>query len=175
MLQEGSARSLWLEQRFHPAHMFRHRSQLRRWAAQVLVLLLFGIGAGFANACLVTSTAEPGAVESGRAVASYPSDLVAAVASDDAHRVSPGVAHHGVAGHDQAPGKTNCQDFCDKSTITVPQLKSALDHANADALPASAVTLRYAVAAAEPVQCGVLRRDGDSAPPITIAFLRLAL
>lgn len=175
MPRDGCARSLWFKQRSDPAHMFRHRSQLRRWAALVLALLLFGVGTGIAHACLVASTAEPGGTESGRAVASYPSEPETAVAPGGAHHASSAIPHQGVPGHDPAPGKANCQDFCDKSTITIAPLKLALDHADAGALPPPAVTLSCAVAATQPVQCGVLRRDGGVASPITIAFLRLAL
>lgn len=155
--------------------MFRYRNQLRRWAALVLALLLFGVGAGIAHACLVASTAEPGTAESGHAVATYPSAHETAQAPADAHHASAAIVHQGTPGDDPAPGKANCQDFCNKSTITIAPLKLALDHADAGALPPPAVTLSAAVAATQPLPCGVLRRDGGAALPITIAFVRLAL
>jgi hypothetical protein len=149
--------------------MFRYRRQLHRWATRVLLLWCFGIGAGFANACVGEHWAagEHGA----RPVATSqgPDPAIAAVAG---HHGS----HHGeVAGHDDAPLKTNCQDFCEKSTISIPPLKLALDHAGAGALPPPPAEMLCTVALREPRQWGVPRRDGGLAPPITIALLRLTL
>ena len=155
--------------------MFCYRRQLRRWAARVLLLWLFGIGAGFANACLAANMAELGGQGSLHAVAAHPTNEEAAAAPGDTRHASQEAQHHGGMGHDEAPGKTNCQDFCDKSTISIPSLKLALDHADADALPPPVVAILCAVPASEPVQWWVPRRDGGLAPPITIAFLRLAL
>jgi hypothetical protein len=133
--------------------MFRHRSQLRRWAAQVLLLWLFGIGAGLANACFAAGAAEPqGHCESTQA--------------------AQGVQH---SEHESAPAKTNCQDFCEKSTISIPPLKLALDHADAGAVPFPTVAVLFIAAASEAAEHWVPRPDGGLAPPITIAFLRLAL
>ena len=133
--------------------MFRHRSQLRRWAAQVLLLWLFGIGAGLANACFAAGVAQP-------------------QGHCDAMRAAQGVPH---AGHESAPAKTNCQDFCEKSTISIPPLKLALDHADAGAVSFPMVAVLFTAAVAEPAERWVPRPDGGLAPPITIAFLRLAL
>ena len=153
--------------------MFRHRQQLRQWAARVLLLWLFGIGAGFANACITTAPA-------------------AAAAS---HIVAVVDAHHDVVSHDHAQAasaglpsqsteapahlgnlsKANCQDFCDKSAISIPSLKSALDLAQADALLPPVAAILYAVAACEPVQWWSPRRGGVLGLPITITLLRLAL
>lgn len=162
---------------FNPlTSMFRHRQELRQWAARVLVLWLFGIGAGIANACITTGQVAP----------------VAAVAS---HRVAVVEAHHDVVthGHAQADGaglpsqtddapthlgnlsKANCQDFCNKAAVSIPPLKSALDDIQAHAaIAATAVTVLPMPAFAS-VQRWVPRRDGVQAPPILFAFLRLAL
>ncbi len=153
--------------------MFRHRQQLRRWAARVLLLWLFGIGAGVVNACITTAP-------------------TAAVAS---HIVSVVDTHHDVAAHDhaqaassgppsqsiEAPGhlgnlsKANCQDFCDKATVSIPPLKSALDDIQSHSVIAMTAMTVLPMPAFAPVQLRVPRRDGVQAPPISIAFLRLAL
>jgi hypothetical protein len=138
--------------------MFRHRHQLRRWAAQVLLLWLFGIGAGFANACMASGVQASDEFSSG------------VHAGHAMH-----AAHHPGAAHDAAPAKANCQDFCAKTAISIPPLKSALDHAHADALPPPAVAWLFSRALAQPHVSWLPRQDGGLAPPIPIAFLRLAL
>ena len=155
--------------------MFCYRRQLRRWAARVLLLWLFGIGAGFTNACVAANMAELSGQGSMHAFAAHATNEEAVAAPGDAHHASHGAQHHGGMGHDEAPGKTNCQDFCDKSTISIPPLKLALDHSDAGALPPPTVAIFCAVPVSELVQWWVPRRDGDLAPPITITFLRLAL
>ena len=67
--------------------MFRQRQQLRRWAARVLLVWLFSVGAGAANACITTGPVAP----------------VVAVAS---HLVAVADAHHNLVSHDhvQAEG-----------------------------------------------------------------------
>lgn len=150
--------------------MFRYRRQVHRWATRVLLLWFFGIGASFANACLAehpTSSSQHGAGVSAQALGSEPA-------------ITPAASHHGshsggVAGHDDPPLKTNCQDFCEKSTISIPPLKLALDHAGADALPPPPAEMLCRVALHEPLQWGVPRRDGGLAPPIAITLLRLTL
>jgi len=39
--------------------MFRHRHQLRRWAARALIVWLFGVVAGVANACMAPTVGPP--------------------------------------------------------------------------------------------------------------------
>ena len=152
--------------------MFRYRRQRHRWAARVLLLWFFGIGAGFANACLAERSAGSNEYGAGPFAALQVSDpAVAAVPAADHHASHPGSS----AGHDDAPLKTNCQDFCEKSTISIPPLKLAHDHAGADALPPPPAAVYCTIAVSEPVQWGVPRRDGGLAPPITIALLRLTL
>jgi hypothetical protein len=156
--------------------MFRHRQQLRRWAARVLVLWLFGLGAGIANACITTGQVAP--------VAAVASQLVAvvdahhdAVTHDHAQADSVGLpsrsadapAHHG------SLSKANCQDFCDKATVSIPPQKSALDDIQSHAVFAMTAVTVLPIPAFAPAQLRVPRRDGVQAPPILIAFLRLAL
>lgn len=156
--------------------MFFHRRPLRQRAACTLFLWLFGLGASMANACLTAGQTG--------SVAARASHLVAAVE-----------AHGSLASHDHAqadggalpwPGgdgqvhqgslaKTNCQDFCDKATTSVPPLKSALDDVQSHAVIAMAAMPVLPTTAYAPVQMWVPRRDGAQAPPILITFLRLAL
>ena len=156
--------------------MFRQRQQLRRWAARVLLMWLFSVGAGAANACITTGPVAP----------------VVAVAS---HLVAVADAHHKVVSHDhvQADGaglrsqiddgpkhlgnlsKANCQDFCGKATVSIPPLKSALDDVQSHAVIAMTAVTVLPIPAFAPEQSRLPRRDGVRAPPILIAFLRLAL
>jgi hypothetical protein len=98
-----------------------------------------------------------------------------AATSSEVDRASHDTTLQVGATHNEGPGNPNCQDFCDKSAISIPPLKSALDLAQADALLLPVVAILYSVAACEPVQWWLPRRDGGLAPPITITLLRLAL
>lgn len=155
--------------------MFRYRQQLRQWAARVLFLWLFGVGASMANACLTTG--QPGSA-----------------GMIDSHPMVAMLEHHDAAPHDHAQlgtaglqaqnthsqpdqnnvAKVNCHDFCDKATVSIP-LKSALDDLQAHAAIALTAVTVLPVPAFAPVQLWVPRRDGVLAPPILLAFLRLAL
>ena len=138
--------------------MLRNRQFLRRWAAHVLVLWLFGIGIGVANACLTTAAA-PKADRRGAQVE------MLVVRSDSS------------SGHHGSLVTANCQDFCGKVAVSVPILKSALD--DAPVMPAIPLLSSAAIAAmapvSQPAQQWVLRRDGGPPSSIPIAYLRLAL
>lgn len=154
--------------------MFRSRRQLRRWAARVLLVWLFGVAAGVANACLVPSGMQSGGQRSELVVAFEATHgKVAAMGSE--HHVALQTHHEGALDHEGLHGKSNCQDFCDKSTVSIPPLKSALDDVHAHALQPAAVAIALPVPAFSPVQLSAPRRDGGLAPPILIAFLRLTL
>jgi hypothetical protein len=138
--------------------MFSDRRRLRRWAAQVLLVWLFGLAMGVANACALGEQAY------------HRSDAATAVASDAVQK-----HQHGDEQGDLA--KVNCLDFCEKSSIGAPQLKVVGDGLAAFgfALPVSHVL--SVVGQAEPT---VGRLVVDSAylpggPPPRIAFQRLAL
>lgn len=150
--------------------MFRHRQPLRRWAAFALLLWLFGVGAGVAHACLTLGLSAPGNGPDGSATRSE------VVHEDTAVAASAGCHGAGQAHHDDGvPGKTNCQDFCDKASVSIPPLKAALDDVLGAALLFPAVAGVVPVPALAPVQAWVPRRSGVGAPPIHIAFLRLTL
>ena len=158
--------------------MFRHRLQLRRWAARMVVLWLFGVGVGIANACLVPH------------VVGLPGDTVRAFAAADASNGGAGTdrdarqhgAHHAHddqgadhADHGGSAAASNCHDFCDKVAFSILPLKSTLDHMHGHALPPSAASTAAPLAPMPWVQTWMPRRDGAWAPPIPISFLRLAL
>lgn len=154
--------------------MFRHRQQLRRWAARVLVFWLFGLGGSIANACLITGQSAP--------VVATVSQLVEAVeahhdVASHGHGASEALpAHSGQAAvHEGSLAKANCQDFCDKATVSIPPLKSALDDVQFHAAITTAAVTVLPMPAFAPLRLWVPRRDGVRAPPIHIAFLRLAL
>lgn len=137
--------------------MFLYRRQLRLWAARMLFVCVFGIGAGFASACLPTLPTEHAGAHPAHA--------------------SEVAATHRDGAEDQlaSPANPNCQDFCDRASVSIPTLKAALDDVQAHALIPRVVATALPVPVFEPVQLRVPRRDGVRAPPIPTAFLRLAL
>jgi hypothetical protein len=156
--------------------MFRHRHQVRRWAARVLLLWLFGLGAGIAHACLTPGPTDVAAVAVASAAEALAAQHHAAAGHASHHEHLAHMAQHDLASHHGTIAKTNCQDFCSKATTSIPSLKSALDDVQAHALTATMFTttaLPLPALAAMPLW--VPRRDGVKALPIPIAFLRLAL
>ena len=139
--------------------MFRHRQQLRLWAARVLLVWVFAMGAGVANACLSMVVTEP-------------------VRLPTAHGSQAADSHHG--GGEAPHGATdaaNCVDFCDKASVSIPTQKPASDDVQAYPLICVVAATALPAPVLEPANASVPRRDGVRAPPIpiSIAFLRLAL
>jgi hypothetical protein len=142
----------------------------------VLLVWLFGIAAGVANACVTTGQVTPVAAAAGH---------LAAVA--DAHCDVLTHHHAGADGaglssqSDDAPthlgnlSKTNCQDFCDKAAVSIPPLKSALNDIPPHAVIAMTAVIVLPMPDFVPVQLRGPLRDDVQAPPIPIAFLRLTL
>ena len=130
--------------------MFRHRRDLRRWAARMLFVWLFGIANSLALACMGAS----------------PTTL---------HHVSSQMLRGDLARHDGSSSKSNCQDFCEKSAISIPSLKSAFEKAEVPVMPMAEVAIACPVAAAAAVQLLLPRTDPGWTPPIRLAYLRLAL
>jgi hypothetical protein len=126
------------------------RRTLRHWAATVALMCLFGIGSGVANACL------------GHAAPAHASDTLAQ--RDD-------------EGDCGAPAKRNCQDFCDKSSMSMPQAKAGVDLGHAAAMPPLRLLTAMPVATPTLVPQTSPARDDPRAPPlaITLSLLRLAL
>lgn len=138
--------------------MFSDRRRLRRWAAQVLLVWLFGFAMGMANACAL---GEP---------AHHKSDA-ASMAGGHASQKH----QHGDEQGDLA--KVNCLDFCEKSSVGAPQLKAVGDALGVlgFALPAPRT---FSVAPCAEHTVGQLLVDSPhlrGGPPPRIAFQRLAL
>ena len=154
--------------------MSRTRKPLRRWAALALLLLwLFGIGTGVAHACMAPHLQAQGP-QGLDSEALVPAPGAAGDrATDPAPCHGAGQAH----GDPGAQVKSNCQDFCEKASVSIPPLKSALDAVLGAALLFPAPAGMVPVPAPAPIQHAVPRRDGALAPPISIAiaFLRLTL
>ncbi|MCW5659969.1 MAG: hypothetical protein KIT60_19895 [Burkholderiaceae bacterium] len=152
-----------------PLIMFRNRIQLRRWAARMLAVWLCGVAIGVAHACFAPAFADSGEPQA-RNFADGGAATQRVEHAHASHHAEPDgpVAHHG------SPSKPNCQDFCAKSAVAIPPLKTALDDLG-HALPPPATAMVVAPPAPVPDPLLPPRRDGAAAPPITIAFLRLAL
>ncbi|MCW5663760.1 MAG: hypothetical protein KIT35_07990 [Piscinibacter sp.] len=138
--------------------MFSDRRRLRRWAAQVLLVWLFGLAMGVANACAL---GEP---------AHHRSDVVTTPAADAVQQ-----HQHGNEQGDLA--KVNCLDFCEKSSVGVPQLKVAGDDLAALGF---ALPVLHTLSVSGQAEPAVSRLVVDSphlpdGPPPRIAFQRLAL
>ena len=119
--------------------MFRHRLPLRRWAACVLLIWLFGLGTSIANACITTGQVVPAAATASHPVAAVDAHHDAA-SHDHALADGSGLPSHrtDVPAHHGSLSKANCQDFCDKATVSIPPLKSALDDVQSHAVIATA-------------------------------------
>ena len=138
--------------------MFSDRRRLRRWAAQVLLVWLFGLAMGVANACALGEQAH------------HRSELATAAASD-------AVQKHQHGNEQGDPAKVNCLDFCEKPSLGAPQLKVVGDGLAAlgFALP---VSHTLSVAGQADPAVGRLMVDSPTmpgGPPPRIAFQRLAL
>ena len=135
--------------------MFRDRRRLRLWAAQVLLVWLFGFAMGVANACAL---GEP---------AHHQADANAATRLQ--------VPHHGDEQGDA--DKVKCLEFCEKSSIGAPQLKVVDDGLAllGFALPASDRRSTACLAGATFGRLAVDSPHLPGGPPPRIAFQRLAL
>lgn len=120
----------------------------------MLLVWLFGVVAGVANACVLGSAPEhaPGAA-----------------AAQVEHSLS--LSQHG--GQDQG-GEANCQEFCDLASTALPSQPAQLDQ-----VAAAAISLGFTAVAlplAPPLRLQPVRPPPrNDAPPIPIAFLRLTL
>ncbi len=156
--------------------MFRQRQQLRRWATRALVVWLFGMVTGIAQACLAPNHQDLDQHRTALAAAfKVTKHGEAALPAIDLHHTSPQAPHAGASGHDDSLVESICQNFCEKAAVAIPPLKSALDKAPCHALPPVESAMVWPVPAAAPEQLSVPRRYGVLASPIRLAFVRLAL
>jgi hypothetical protein len=140
----------------------------------MLVIWLFGIAAGVANACIAAGPQAHASASVDASVPAQPGEAMSIAASG--HHAAPGAASgHGDASDDGAAVNANCQDFCDRSSISVPTvLKSPFDAACSPCAPPPRGDVLALMEWVPPVVslAQPLRRAG---PSITIAYLRLAL
>lgn len=154
--------------------MFRRPQQLRRWALRVVLVWLFGIGLGVANACLAAQQFA-GGDEAFQAVANVQAADDAAAPADCEHH---SVAVLDQSWHDQQDSKpkSNCESFCERAGVTIPPQKSVLDNYQFHVLPPPMVAALIVPASVDvSADVGAPRRDGARPLSIPIAFLRLAL
>ncbi|MBT9498296.1 MAG: hypothetical protein IV103_13815 [Zoogloea sp.] len=156
--------------------MFRHRQQLHRWAALTLLLWLFGFGVSAANACFSAGSgsiaAASASLSSDAPVPPHGPTLHEHFQLDGASLLAQGDA---VQADLDNSATVNCLDFCGKARVSIPPLKSVPDDIQVHAAIAMAAVTVLPMPAYAPVQLWVPRRDGVRAPPILIAFVRLAL
>lgn len=152
--------------------MFRYRQQLRRWAFRVLVVWLFGLGLGVANACLAAVQFESGLSATSPTAAGPGATQDVMPEGCDHHVVTTGASQgdpHGTS------AKSNCESFCERASVSIPPQKSMLGDLQAHVLPAVALVSSLPGPVNTPVLPWVPRRDGLRPQPIPITFLRLAL
>ena len=158
--------------------MLSSRRQLRSWAARVLALWLFGLGIGLANSCMAASvpvaSARGDASASSVAAEARAQSAVRPSDHSHAHEINQGdQGNQGSYGGGQ--DKTNCQDFCDKVSISLAVTKSAItDLEQAPALPpAAAIFIAWPALARVPSWAP--RPLGNLDPPARVAFAHLRL
>ncbi len=155
--------------------MFSNRRQLRLLAARVLLVWLFGFAAGLANACWAATLLDLG-LQPLRLVASQHEVPVGDAMPECAlHSGVHQASAEGVPVHQDDAATAGCQAFCDHLNLSISQAKSTIDDPGAHALPPPAIAISPNAADFSPVHRLTPRRDDGLAPPITIAFLRLAL
>ena len=120
--------------------MFRNRQQLRRWAARLLFLWLFGAGASTANACLTTGEPGPVGTMAGHPVLAMV-DQHDAVPHDHAQLGTGGLQEQHVESqhHQDSAAKANCHartGFRSSAVVGAPP-GWRFGPADPDCLPAS--------------------------------------
>jgi hypothetical protein len=145
--------------------MLRNRRRLRRWATQVLLVWLFGLAMGVANACALAEPAR---------------ETHAAATTDHRHgaraHVVTSVAtigdHHRADGND-----ANCLDYCEKLSIGALKPKVADDGTAVVGVPIPVSARPGVIELPEPdaghLRCGSTHLRGS--PPLRTALQRLAL
>jgi hypothetical protein len=152
--------------------MFRQRQQLRRWAFRVLMVWLFGLGLGVANACLAAAQFEPGPSATSLAVPAPGATQGLLPQSCDHHAAARGDS---ASDAEEASSKSNCESFCERTSLSIPPQKSVFGDLEPHALPPVVLASAQSAAVNAPVLRWVPRRDGVRPQPILITFLRLAL
>lgn len=156
--------------------MFRHRNQRRRWAASVAFVWLVALGIGLANACLSSGAGTPVGISlEGSAAESAQHQKAAAQKEWQGHAGASDHRFDDTGGHDSSPEKVNCNDFCDRASISVLRFEPSPDDCQGCAVFPAAVVLLMPATPAQRVATWAPEHMGVAAPPIFIAYLRLAL
>ncbi|MBC7954680.1 MAG: hypothetical protein H7Y33_02255 [Cytophagales bacterium] len=136
----------------------------RSTAFVVLLVWIFALGSGVANACLLEAPGQHSRATSGSERHDHAPDALAAHS-------------HEAAVHDDDPGtsKESCLKACDDGSHTLLKAYAALDHAD----PGSAPLVTTLWATGVPVVLGFSRVDGLQVPivgpPFRVRYSRLAL
>ncbi len=146
-------------------NLFSNTRAKRNTAFVVLLVWLFALASGVANACLLESPELHSKAPNG------PSSMTI-------HAPAELAGHAGThAGHDDGSDNTrkSCLKVCDDGTHTLPSANSGVDHT--DPGPALLVATLWA---GSPHVISVSRRMHDSAipvvgPPLRVRYSRLAL
>lgn len=141
------------------------RVQLRRLAACVLLLWLFGLASGVVNACVVASGLRHAAHAAARDSA-----------QDHAGHGSSGSPHAAGLEHESDDGTPPCERLCDEPAAPVQadkQQSTPLSGFWLAAAPLPHLTHWPAIDRAEPIPRGEVA--SRTAIPIPIAYLRLTL
>jgi hypothetical protein len=105
--------------------MFSNRLQLRRWAARVLLMWLFGVMGGVANACWAEGFEHAG-VAHPHVAAAATGDV--AMAECALHAEAHQVGKQAASGDGEPHARSNCKTYCDALTTSITPLKTALDN-----------------------------------------------
>ncbi len=143
---------------------------LRRWAAHVAFLWLFGLVMGVANACMAYGA-------NAAAMAAAPDERATAAQAGQPEATPAALpACHGHGGDaDGAVAKTNCQDFCEKAAAASPVAKASLDDLQLQAAFVASVAVGPPVSARSWAPAWAPHTVSVPAPPIRLAFPRLSV
>ena len=130
--------------------------RLRHWAACMLLLWLFGIGCGIAQAC----------------AGSHLQAATDGIGRGQTSAVGDCEQHHGEQG---GLAQAHCRDFCDNASTSVPTVQPSLNGLFVLALMPAVINTVAPVPALSLARAGVLRPPDRPARPITLTYLRLAL
>jgi hypothetical protein len=152
--------------------MFSNRLQLRRWAARVLLMWLFGVMGGVANACWAEGFEHAG-VAHPHVAAAATGDV--AMAECALHAEAHQVGKQAASGDGEPHARSNCKTYCDALTTSITPLKTALDNTPVHAIAASTLVPAAPLVSAAPTPLMRPGRGVGQDIPILFAFLRLAL
>lgn len=149
---------------------------MKRWAAVMLSLWLFGMASSIANNCLAAEPSHGKPTSESHEARSHGHGKEGHTHRGVDSKTPVGPHDHGATSGepDAAQADANCRDFCGKVSVSVPAQNSL----SVDVGPAGAPLPGYALQFAAPrreARVRAVRVDRDPAPPIRIRLVRLAL